>query len=88
MQVPTIDGMAVLLRTWNQPEEVTLVGPYTPDEDQETEVVRPRNVQVLPGCYAALLMHQQGVSAKHAYQEINGAMQACGELDMCRDVLT
>ena len=85
VRVPMVDGMAVLLPIWNQP--AVALGPYT-DEDPETEVVRPRNVQVLPGYYAALLIHRPGVTAKEAYQEIHGAMQARGELDMCRDVLT
>ena len=42
------------------------------------EVVRPRHVQIIPGYYAALLMHWHGISAKTAYQEVHGVMQACG----------
>ena len=85
VRVPTTAGMAVLLPTWNHPH--VPLGPYT-DEDPETEVVRPRHVQIIPGYYAALLVHRRGVSAKVAYQEVHGAMQARGELDMCQDVLT
>ncbi len=85
VRVPTTAGMAVLIPTWN--EAVGPLGPYT-DEDPETEVVRPRHVQILPGYYAALLIHRRGVSPKTAYQELHGAMVARGELDRCQDVLT
>lgn len=33
------------------------------EADPETEVVHPRNMQILPGQYAALLVHRRGVSS-------------------------
>lgn len=62
------------------------LGPFD-EEDPETEVIRPRNIQLLPGYLAALLIHHHGLNAKTTYQERYGAIQARGELDMCRDVL-
>ena len=85
VRVPTTAGMAVLLPTWEHPG--TPLGLYM-DDDPETEVVRPRHVQIIPGYYAALIMHRRGISAKVAYQEIFGAMQARGECEMCQDVIT
>ena len=85
VRVPTTAGMVVLLPTWDHPNAP--LGPYT-DEDPETEVVRPRHVQIIPGYYAALLMHWHGISAKMAYQEVHGVMQARGKLEMCQDILT
>jgi hypothetical protein len=63
------------------------LGPYT-DEDPETEVVRPRNVQLIPGYYAAILVHRRCVTAKQAYEDIVGAIQARGELEICQDIIT
>jgi hypothetical protein len=85
VRVPTTASMAALLPTWNPPN--VPLGPYT-DEDPETEVVRPRNVQLIPGYYAAILVHRRGVTAKQAYEDIVGAIQARGELEMCQDVVT
>ena len=85
VRVPTTAAMVAHLATWADPN--VPLGPFT-DVDPETEVARPRNTQIIPGYYAALLIHRRGVSAKVAYQEIQGAMQARDELDLCRDVLT
>jgi hypothetical protein len=85
VRVPTNVAMAAHVAAWADPN--VPLGPFT-DEVAETEVVRPRNAQVIPGYCAALLIHRRGVSAKVAYQEIHGAMQARGELDLCQDVVT
>ena len=85
VQVPTTGGMAVLLPTWNDPH--VPVGPYTED-DPETEVVHPRNVQLIPGYYATLIVHRRGVTAKTAYKDIVGAVQARGDMEICQDVVT
>lgn len=85
VRVPTNAAMVAHVAAWADPN--VPLGPFT-DEFPETEVVRPRNAQVIPGYYAALLIHRRGVSAKVAYQEIQGAMQARGELDICQDVVT
>ena len=65
--------MITHLPTWEDP--AIPLGPYL-EEEPETEVVRPRQVQLLPGYYAALLVHRRGVLAKTAYQELHGAMVA------------
>lgn len=85
VRVPNNAAMAAPVAAWVDPN--VPLGPFD-EEVPETVVVRPRNVQVIPGYYAALLIHRRGVSAKVAYQEIHGAMQARGELDTCQDVLT
>jgi hypothetical protein len=86
VRVPTVEAMAALLQTWDTSAEPTL-GPYT-DQAPETEVIRPRNVQVVPGRYAAMLVQRRRMHPKQAYAEIAGEMQARDELDTCQDVLT
>ncbi|KAI2506962.1 hypothetical protein MHU86_7459 [Fragilaria crotonensis] len=84
VRVPTTAGMLTLVPAW---EDTTVpLGPFT-EADPETEVVRPRNVQLVPGYYAALLVHRRGVSAKVAFQELHGAMHAQNELPSCQDIL-
>ena len=85
VRVPTTDGMNALLPAWDNPD--TPLGPFAEDTP-ETEVVRTRNVQLVPGYIAALLVHRRGVSAKMAYQEVHGVLQARGELPVCTDVLS
>ena len=85
VRVPTTDGMVALMPTWG--DHTIPLGPYT-EEDPETEVVRPRNIQIVPGVYAALLVHRHGVTAKMAFQELHGAMQARQEVEACQDVLS
>ena len=86
VRVPTTDAMNALVATWDY--AAVPLGPYT-EADPETEVVRPRNAQLLPAYYAALLVHRQGVTAKTAYQELYGAMVARNEVMLaCQDVLT
>ena len=86
VRVPTVGAMAALLPTWDTTAEPTL-GPYT-DQAPETEVVRPRNIQVVPGRYAAMLVQRRRIHPKQAYTEIAGEMQTRNELDTCQDVLT
>ncbi|KAI2491966.1 hypothetical protein MHU86_22586 [Fragilaria crotonensis] len=85
VRVPTNDGMVALIPTWVDP--TVPLGPYT-EVDPETEVVRPRNIQIVPGYYAALLVHRRGVTAKTAFQELHGAMQARWETEACQELLT
>ncbi len=85
VRVPTNDGMVALIPTWVDP--TVPLGPYT-EADPETEVVRPRNIQIVPGYYAALLVHRRGVTAKTAFQELHVAMQARRETEACQDVFT
>lgn len=69
-------------------EDVTVpLGPFDEEEDPGTEFVRPHDSQVIPGYYASLLIHRQGINAKTAYKEIHGAIQARDDLVLCRDVL-
>ena len=68
--------------TWEDPN--VPLGPYT-EGDPETEVVQPRHLQLVPGYYAALIIHRRGVSAKVAFQELYGAMEARGEVGPCQD---
>ena len=81
----TTDAMVANLPAWEDPS--TPLGPYI-ETDPETEVVRSRNVQLIPGYYASLLINRRGISAKMAFQEIHGAMLARNEVGMCHDVLT
>ena len=85
VRVPTTAGLVALLPAWDDPG--TALGPYAEDVP-ETEVVRPRHVQLVPGYYASLLIHRRGLSPKVAFQELHGAMQARGETEVCRDILT
>lgn len=85
IRVPTTAAMQTHLPTWVN--AATPLGPFN-EGDPETEVVRPRHVQLLPCRYAALLVHRQGVTPKAAYQELYGAMQARAELEPSRDVIT
>ncbi|KAI2511659.1 hypothetical protein MHU86_2725 [Fragilaria crotonensis] len=84
-RVPTIGAMNALLATWEDP--LTALGPYT-DQDPETEVVRPRNLQLVTARFAALLVHWHRVRAKDAYQEVVGAIQAEGVMEPYNDVIT
>ena len=86
VRVPTVAAMAALLPTWEA--DTPLLGPYG-DQEQglETELVRPRYTQLIPGRYAAMLVHRRRVPPRQAYQELIGAMQAQNELEVCRDVV-
>jgi hypothetical protein len=86
VHVPAVGAMAVYLPAWDGADPT--LGPYT-DQDPETEVVRPSNpIQVLiPGRYAALLVHRRRVNPRMAYQEIAGVIQARGEMESCHDVV-
>lgn len=87
VRVPTLGAMGAHLAAWD--DKAVPLGPFNDENEPETEVVRPRNVQVIPGHYASLLIHRRGVSAKVAYQELQELMQAAwNEMDLCRDVLT
>lgn len=84
VRVPTVAAMEALLPAWVDPR--TPLGPFT-ELDPETEVVRPRNTQLLPGRYAALIVHRRRITAKQAYQEIVGAIRADDALESCNDVV-
>ena len=49
----------------------------------ETEVIRPRHIQLIPGWYAALLVHRRRV----LFQELEGTIEARNELAACQDVV-
>ena len=85
VRVPTVGAMGAHIAAWE--DAAVPLGPFNEDSP-ETEVVRPRNIQLIPGYYAALLIHRRGVNARDAYQELQGLMQARDELALCRDVLT
>ena len=85
VRVLTNAGMIVHLPAWADPN--TSLGPFN-EEDPETDVVRPRHVQLVPGYYAALFMHRRGITPKTAFQELYGAIQARGEEVTCQDVIT
>lgn len=85
VRVPTNAAMTALLPTWDDAQPV--LGPYN-EQDPETEVVHPRHIQLVPGRYAALLVHRQRVRPKQAYQEVVGAILANNELEACQDVVT
>ena len=85
VRVPSTAALVAHIPAWIDP--TVPLGPYT-EEDPETEVVRPRHIQLVPGYYAAMLIHRRGLSAKVAFQEIHGAMQARDEVGACQDVIT
>ena len=84
VRVPTVAAMAALLPTWE--DNQLALGPYT-EQDPETEVVRPRHLQLIPPRLAALLIHRRRVKAKTAYQELAGTIQAEGGVEAYADVL-
>ena len=57
VRVPSTAAMAALIPTWDD-NATPVLGPYT-EEDPETEVIRTRHIQLVPGRYAALLVHSQ-----------------------------
>lgn len=85
VRVPTHEAMNALVATWDDP--TIALGPYT-DMDPETEVVRPRNLQLVPARLASLLVHRRRVRAKDAYAELIGAIQAEGAVEAYGDVIT
>lgn len=85
VRVPTVAAMEAHVPTWEDPR--VALGPFT-EEDPETEVVRPRNTQLIPGRYASIIIHRRRVNAKQAYQEIVGAIRADEALESCQDVVT
>ncbi|KAI2504448.1 hypothetical protein MHU86_10037 [Fragilaria crotonensis] len=64
VRVPTVAAMEAHVPTWEDPR--VALGPFT-EEDPETEVVRPRNTQLIPGRYASIIIHRRRVNAKQAY---------------------
>ena len=54
VRVPTTAAMGALIPAWADPS--VPLGPFV-KADPETEVVRPRHIQLVPGYYAALLIH-------------------------------
>ena len=84
VRVPTTAALVAHLPAWLDP--TVPLGPFT-EEDPETEVVRPRHIQLIPGYYAAMLIHRRGLSAKTVFQEVHGAMQARNEVGSCQDVI-
>jgi hypothetical protein len=84
VRVPTVEAMEALIPTWEDPR-VPLGRPYT-GLDPETEVVCPRNSQLVPGRYTAFIVHRRRIKAKQAYQEIIGAIRADKLLDVCNNV--
>lgn len=86
VRVPTAAAMDGLLAAW--PRELPALGPYLEDGEVATELVRPRNIQLLPSRYAALLVHRENVTPRQAYMEIAGAIRSDGNDEACADVLT
>lgn len=84
--VPTIGAMAALLNTWDT-EADPVLGPHV-EADPETEVVRPRHTQLVPGRYASLLIHRRQVRPNQAYQELVSAMMANDKVENCQDNVT
>ena len=84
-RLPTVAAMEALVPTWANPG--VPLGPYN-EADPETEVARPRHTQLIPGKYAALIIHRRRIKPKQAYQEIVGAIRADEALASCADVVT
>ena len=58
--VPTVAVMEALIPTWEDPR--VPLGAYT-EAGPETEVIRPRNAQLVPGRYAALIISRRCIKA-------------------------
>ena len=84
--VPTVEVMETLIPAWEDPN--VPLGPYIDTNPEETEMVRPRNSQLIPGKYAALLIHRRLVRPKYSYQEAVGAIRADNALEACADIVT
>jgi hypothetical protein len=84
VRVATVAAMEAIIPTWNDPH--IPLGPYN-EVDPDTEVICPRNTQLVPCKYAAILIHRRRLKAKQAYQELVGAIRADGALESCPDVL-
>ena len=85
VRVPTNDGMNALMPAWEDP--TAPLGPFAEDAP-ETEVVRTRNIQLIPGRYAAMFVHRRGLSPKMVFQELFGHLQSRDKVAACADVLS
>lgn len=85
VRVPTVAAMPAHIAGWMNPG-TTLLGPFN-EQDPETELVRPRHVQLLPNRYASLVVHRQRLTPKDAYIELAGAIAADNATAACGDVL-
>ena len=65
-----------------------LLGPFGGDNDEGTELARPRHVQLIPSRYATDLVSEDGVHPRLVYQNLSAALVRDGTLEDCRDVLT
>lgn len=84
VRVPTAVTMEDVVAAWDGP---AFLGPYGED-DPDTKVIRPRNTQLLPSHYAAMLVHCGNVTPRMAYRELAGAFQANGNMAACSDVFS
>ena len=77
--------MAALLPTWDVAANQVL-GHYV-EADPETEVIRPRYTQLIPACYAALLVRRKPIRPKQAYKELVSAitLRAGGTRNLLRE---
>jgi hypothetical protein len=83
VRVPTVAAMTV---AGAQDPLPLLLGPFA-EGAPDTEVVRPRNLQLLPSKYAPLLLQNDGLSPCRAFHALHEAIALHGELEACRDVL-
>jgi hypothetical protein len=86
VRVPVLAAMAGIVAAWDDRRDQYL-GPYN-DGDLGTELVRPRNLQLLPSRYAALLVNRDSITPKQAYIELAAALTGDGNLEACVDMLT
>jgi hypothetical protein len=61
-------------------------GPFVEDTP-DTEVVHPRNLQLLPSKYAPLLLQNDSCPRSERFTILQEAIALNGELEACRDVL-
>ncbi len=76
VRVPTIAAMEALIPTWEDPG--VPLGAYT-EADPETEVICPRNAQLVPGQYAALIISRRRIKASKARGD-NKALDSCSDI--------
>ena len=58
-----------------------MLGPYVEGAAEETELVRPRNLQLLPNKYASLLLDGDGLSPLRAYHVLHASIARNDELE-------
>jgi hypothetical protein len=71
---------------WSPPANsaaADLLGPFVGDDPGDTELARPRRIQLIPCRYAANLVGEDGVHPRLAYQLLSATLEQDGTLEDC-----